>query len=161
MEKLSNRLRQELSRLSDNPPEGISCYLKADTINRMTATIVGPHGSPYEGGLFVLELEIENSYPFEPPRLKFVTPVYHPNIDTSGRVCMDLLKMPPSGGWKPTIMLENLLVAVQMLLANPNPDDPLMPEIASEFRTNRAEFDKKATESTKQHAQHKEILELH
>lgn len=34
-------------------------------------------------------------YPFEPPSVRFVTPIFHPNIDTSGRICLDTLKMPP------------------------------------------------------------------
>lgn len=152
LQRSSNRLKKELSRMSENPPEGISCYPKDDKTNVLLANIVGPHGSPYEGGLFQLELEVDNSYPFEPPRLKFITPVYHPNVDTSGRICMDLLKMPPKGGWKPTITLENLLVAAQLLLGNPNPDDPLMPEIATEYRFNRTVFEKKARVHTQQHA---------
>ena len=41
-------------------------------------------------------------YPFEPPKVNFVTQIYHPNIDDQGRICLDLLKMPPKGSWKPS-----------------------------------------------------------
>lgn len=148
----SHRIKREIAKLVSSPPEGISCHLKSDKTNLIMACIVGPHKSPYEGGIFELQLEVDNSYPFEPPRLKFVTPIYHPNIDTSGRICMDLLKMPPKGGWKPTITLENLLVAAQLLLGNPNADDPVMPDIAAEYKLNKRVFEKKARHFTQKYA---------
>lgn len=62
----------------------------------------------------------------DPPQLKFITKVYHPNIDnTTGLICLDLLKMPPQGKWRPIINLSALLTAVQQLLSDPNPHDPL------------------------------------
>lgn len=144
------RRNREIKRLVETPPEGIICYT-TDQLNLLSINIIGPHGSPYEGALFELELEIPDRYPFVPPRLKFITPVYHPNIDTQGRICMDLLKMPPNGGWKPTISLENLVVAAQSLLGNPNPDDPLMIEIAEEYKFNKKEFERKAKKLAQQH----------
>lgn len=144
------RINREIKRLVETPPEGIICYT-TDQLNHLSINIIGPHGSPYEAALFELELEIPDRYPFVPPRLKFITPVYHPNIDTQGRICMDLLKMPPNGGWKPTISLENLVVAVQSLLGNPNPDDPLMIEIAEEYKFNKKEFERKAKKLAQQH----------
>ena len=62
----------------------------------MRIEITGPENSPYENGIFELDLSITDRYPFEPPRLRFITPIYHPNIDSTGRICLDLLKMPPS-----------------------------------------------------------------
>ena len=57
--------------------------------------IEGPADSPYEGGRFRLEVSIPSRYPFEPPSVRFLTPIYHPNIDSAGRICLDLLNMPP------------------------------------------------------------------
>lgn len=54
---------------------------------------------------------------------------YHPNIDGEGRICLDLLKMPPTGAWRPTVPLPALLHAIRLLLVEPNPDDPLLPDI--------------------------------
>lgn len=62
----------------------------------MRIEITGPENSPYENGIFELDLSITDRYPFEPPKLRFITPIYHPNIDSTGRICLDLLKMPPS-----------------------------------------------------------------
>ncbi|XP_003704500.1 ubiquitin-conjugating enzyme E2 T [Megachile rotundata] len=140
----SLRLKRELERLAQHPSEGICCFSKSDDLENLVATIIGPHGSPYSGCIFQLEINISKQYPFEPPRITFQTPIYHPNIDNKGRICMDLLNMPPKGSWKPTIGLKNLLDAVQCLLANPNPDDPLMADIAQEYKFNRQEFEKKA-----------------
>lgn len=60
--------------------------------------ITGPEDSPYEEGRFELELSLPEHYPFEPPKVRFVTPIYHPNIDNTGIICLDLLKSPPAVG---------------------------------------------------------------
>jgi ubiquitin-conjugating enzyme E2 T len=63
--------------------------------------------------------------------MRFITPVYHPNVDVAGRICLDLLRLPPKGTWRPVITLSGLLTSLQMLLTQPNPDDPLMTDIVS------------------------------
>lgn len=77
---------------------------------------------------------MSDNYPFNPPNVRFLTKVYHPNIDSGGRICLDLLKAPPKGTWSPGLTIEGLLVAIQMLLGSPNADDPLMADIAEEFK---------------------------
>jgi len=84
--------------------------------------------------------------------VRFVTPIYHPNIDSGGRICLDVLKMPPQGGWKPSQNLSTVLTSIYLLMAEPNPDDGLMPDITKEYRENRALFLEKANASTKSHA---------
>jgi ubiquitin-protein ligase len=85
--------------------------------------------------LFVFEMNYNFvtfcRYPFEPPCLRFVTPVYHPNVDVAGRICLDLLRLPPKGTWRPVVTLSGLLTSLQLLLTQPNPDDPLMADIVS------------------------------
>jgi ubiquitin-conjugating enzyme E2 T len=61
--------------------------------------------------------------------MRFVTPIYHPNIDSGGRICLDALKMPPTGAWRPALNLSTVLSNIQLLLAEPNPDDGLMADI--------------------------------
>lgn len=140
----AHRVRREIARLMVKPPEGVSCYAKEDSTEYILVTIIGPAGCAYEAGVFELDVELPERYPFEPPHVKFRTPIYHPNIDNNGRICLDLLRMPPKGGWKPTISLENLLTAIRSLLVHPNINDPLMTEIADEYRYNRFEFEYKA-----------------
>lgn len=146
------RVSRELARIASCPPQGISVFSKDDKLNILEAQIVGPDDSPYAKGIFKLEILIPDNYPFSPPSMKFVTKVYHPNIDDSGRICLDLIKMPPKGNWRPTIGLEGLLIALRMLLETPNPDDPLMADIAEEFRNYNSVFTEKAQSWTKKYA---------
>lgn len=118
----------------------------------LSAEIVGGTGTPYEGGLFSLEVKIPERYPFEPPTIRFLTPIYHPNIDNSGRICHDALKLPPKGAWKPSLNISTVLTSIQLLMAEPNPDDPLMADISSEFKYNRHLFMEKARKWTQEHA---------
>ncbi|XP_044727384.1 ubiquitin-conjugating enzyme E2 T-like [Chrysoperla carnea] len=147
------RIKRELFRMNSTPTQGISCTPKDEnTLDVLTAVIIGPQCTPYENGTFQLEIHIPDKYPFVPPMIKFVTPIYHPNIDNAGRICMDNLKMPPKGTWAPQIALENLLISIRLLMTNPNPDDPLMPDIAEEYKSSREQFESKAREYTKKYA---------
>lgn len=82
----------------------------------------GTTGTPYESGEFLLDVAISEKYPMEPPRISFRTPIYHPNISTSGKICLNILK---SGDWSPLATLNLVLMSIQSLLAEPNPEDPL------------------------------------
>ncbi|KAK8794926.1 hypothetical protein WA588_003779 [Blastocystis sp. NMH] len=141
-----------------NPPPGVCVYPVNDSVNEYKAVLTGPEDSPYEGGLFELDLSVSNRYPFEPPSLRFVTPIYHPNIDTTGRICLDLLKMPPAGNWQPSINICTLLTSVRLLMAKPNPLDPLMVDISEEYLKNNPQFIKKAKEQTALYACKKESV---
>ncbi|CAB3229310.1 unnamed protein product [Arctia plantaginis] len=148
-----NRIAKEVKNFETKPPWGIVCHpCEEDTYDVLNFSLQGPKGSPYENGSFKLTVTIPEKYPFEPPLVKFITPVYHPNIDKGGRICMDMLKMPPKGCWLPTITLETLLVSLQTLLANPNPDDPLMMDIAYENKYNIDQFRENARKHTEKYA---------
>ncbi|XP_051913251.1 ubiquitin-conjugating enzyme E2 T [Hippocampus zosterae] len=146
------RLKRELDMLTSEPPPGITCWQNDERIDDLRAQIVGGSGTPYEGGVFSLEIKIPERYPFEPPKMRFLTPIYHPNIDTAGRICYEALKLPPKGAWRPSLNLCTLLTSIQLLMAEPNPDDPLMADIASEFRYNKQLFTQKARKWTEEHA---------
>lgn len=147
------RLTRELEKIKSTTTNGI--FVNAEDLNKWSVQILGPNNSPYENGVFDLEITIPNNYPFSPPALRFLTKIYHPNIDENGRICMDLLKMPPSGSWRPTIGIEGLLIAVKMLLENPNPNDPLMACIAKLYIQNKEAFNQKAEEYTLKYASSK------
>ncbi|XP_033485844.2 ubiquitin-conjugating enzyme E2 T isoform X2 [Epinephelus lanceolatus] len=125
----ASRLKRELQMLSTEPPPGTTCWQTEERIDDLRAQIVGGTGTPYEGGLFSLEIKVPERYPFEPPKMRFLTPIYHPNIDNSGRICHDALKLPPKGAWKPSLNISTVLTSIQLLMAEPNPDDPLMADI--------------------------------
>ncbi|XP_069797797.1 ubiquitin-conjugating enzyme E2 T isoform X1 [Narcine bancroftii] len=94
MQRIS-RLKKELQLLANQPPPGISCWQNCDQKGELRAQILGIANSPYEGGIFDLDIILPERYPFEPPKIRFLTPIYHPNIDTAGRICLDILKLPP------------------------------------------------------------------
>ncbi|XP_060519280.1 ubiquitin-conjugating enzyme E2 T-like [Cylas formicarius] len=146
------RLARELSKIGNSDMKTICVFAKDENMNVLEAQIIGPENTPYEKGIFKLEIIIPEKYPFMPPSIRFITKVYHPNIDENGRICMDLIKMPPKGSWKPTIGLEGVLIAIRMLLETPNPDDPLIADIAEQYKRSIEDFVKKAKEYTIQYA---------
>lgn len=117
------------------------------------AVIIGADDTPYAKGSFKLRVTVPQRYPFEPPKVCFVTPIYHPNIDSAGRICLDILNMPPKGAWKPSVNISTLLTSIRLLMSHPNPDDGLMVDITQQYVTDRPQFERIAIERTRQHAQ--------
>ncbi|KAI8645346.1 ubiquitin-conjugating enzyme/RWD-like protein [Parasitella parasitica] len=155
---LSNRLQKEIMVLERDPPPGVSCYPKEDDLTKLEAYIKGPPETPYERGRFKLDVQIPNSYPFDPPQIRFVTRIYHPNIDDAGRICADILKKGENGGWKPSLNLRTTLLSLSQLLANPNPDDPLDAEIAREYQIDLPTFSHKALDFTLKYANEEAVM---
>ena len=88
------RIQKELQNLDNEPIPGCTAAPVSDRVQtKWKATIAGPTESPYEGGLFALSIEFPDDYPFKPPKVKFITKVYHPNIDSKGEICVDILKV--------------------------------------------------------------------
>lgn len=148
------RLMKEMSQFERSSNEGFHCWSVDETrLDQLEATMDGPPGSPYEGGCFTLHISIPDSYPIEPPNVRFVTKIYHPNIDDQGRICLDTLKLKQDGsGWTPILNIASLLKTIRLLLSEPNADDGLMAEIANEYKTNKAAFLEHARQHTKLHA---------
>ncbi|XP_030329356.1 ubiquitin-conjugating enzyme E2 T [Strigops habroptila] len=151
MQRVS-RLKRELSLLTAEPPPGITCWQEENRVDDLRAQIVGGAGTPYEKGIFDLEILIPERYPFEPPKIRFLTPIYHPNIDSAGRICLDVLRLPPKGAWRPSLNISTLLTSIQLLMAEPNPDDPLMTSISSEYKYKKELFLLNAREWTEKYA---------
>ena len=105
-------------------------------------------GSPYEGGIFNLELYLPDNYPMVPPKVRFLTKIYHPNIDRLGRICLDVLK----DKWSPALSIRTVLLSVQALLSSPNPDDPLANDVADHWKRNENEAIAEAQRWTREHA---------
>ncbi|KAL9641905.1 hypothetical protein ABK040_000282 [Willaertia magna] len=150
---LLNRMKKELDLLMNQPPHGIAAYPKSeDRIDQLEAKIQGTPNTPYEQGEFLLEINIPDKYPIQPPNIRFKTKIYHPNIDNGGRICLDLLNMPPKGGWKPSLNISTILTSIKLLMNEPNADDGLMAEITEQYRNNRKLFEKIAREWTIKYA---------
>ncbi|KAI9220959.1 ubiquitin-conjugating enzyme/RWD-like protein, partial [Blastocladiella britannica] len=109
--------------------------------------------TPYADGKFNLECCLSRDYPFVPPLVRFTTRIHHPNIDEQGRICIEILKEGTAPGrWKATSNLRMALAQIRQLLAEPNPDDPLVADTARELKADPALFRRRARAMTLQHA---------
>ncbi|KAI9332717.1 ubiquitin-conjugating enzyme/RWD-like protein [Zopfochytrium polystomum] len=151
------RLRRELQSLATDPPMHCSLWPDENEMTVIHADMDGPENSPYAGGVFRLQVRVPDRYPFQPPQVQFRTKIYHPNIDAMGRICSDVLKMPPKGCWKPTLNIKTVFSALHILLSEPNPDDPLEQEIAVEYKSSHSIYCQKAAAHTRKHATGKQI----
>ena len=102
--------------------------------------IDGPQGTCYGGGKFKAEVLLPEDYPMAPPKVVFDTKIYHLNIDNLGRICLDILKK----NWSPALQIKSVLLSIQSLMSEPNPDDPLNNEAANEWKSNKKQAEKKA-----------------
>ncbi|PKU68167.1 Ubiquitin-conjugating enzyme E2 28 [Dendrobium catenatum] len=120
----------------------------AEDMFHWQATIMGPPDSPYAGGVFLVTIHFPPDYPFKPPKVAFRTKVFHPNINSNGSICLDILKEQ----WSPALTISKVLLSICSLLTDPNPDDPLVPEIAHMYKTDRAKYESTARSWTQKYA---------
>ena len=144
----SKRIAKELSDLERDPPTSCSAGPVGDDLYHWQASIMGPADSPYAGGVFFLSIHFPTDYPFKPPKISFSTKIYHPNINANGNICLDILK----DQWSPALTLSKVLLSICSLLTDANPDDPLVPEIAHIYKTDRPKYEATAREWTKKYA---------
>ena len=130
------RINRELNELSKDPPANCSAGPIAADMFKWRAFIMGPTESPYENGLYNLNIIFPNDYPFKPPKVTFVTKIYHPNINANGAICLDILK----DQWSPALTIGKVLLSISSLLTDPNPDDPLSPEVANMYKNDKKQF---------------------
>lgn len=143
------RILNELKKIKESPPGNCSAGpVSDDDIDHWNGTIIGPSDSPFEGGIFKVEISFPKEYPYKAPYIKFLTPIYHPNVDKNGMICLDILK----GQWSPALDITKVLISLCSLLVDPNPDDPLWTEPANLIRSNPEEYARVAREWTVEHA---------
>ncbi len=116
---------------------GISAFPDSDTdLLHWTGTITGPVETPYSGMTFRLSFEFPAAYPYVPPVVFFKTPIYHPNIDFSGRICLDILKEK----WSAIYNVQSVLLSLQSLLGEPNNSSPLNGQAAELWNSDMVEY---------------------
>jgi ubiquitin-conjugating enzyme E2 A len=141
------RLTRELAKLQSESDklEGIVID-KPQDLTKWTARIKGPVDTPYEEGTFEMMLTFDSDYPVKPPSVKFLTPMYHPNIYRDGKICVDILQ---SHEWTPAQNVRTILVSIMSLLMDPNPSSPANREAAELYNKDKKAYDAKVREFVK------------
>jgi len=152
-------LKKQLSELAKCPVEGFSAGLIDDNdIFKWEILIIGPADTLYEGGFFKAHLIFPKEYPLRPPKMKFITDVWHPNIEKSGDVCISILHEPgddkygyekASERWLPVHTVETIIVSVISMLAEPNDESPANVDAAKDWREDYDTFKKKVARNVR------------
>lgn len=147
-------IQAQLQDLLEDPPPGVNAGPTDDDLLDWTGFITGPPGTPYDGGIFCLSIKFSESYPYEPPLVKFSTPILHPNVNEKGDICLSILFKNCSWdrGWSPAISITSVLLSIVILLSEPNTDHSLRPDLSALYLTDREAFDKAARAFTEEHA---------
>ncbi|OAO17604.1 ubiquitin-conjugating enzyme E2 [Blastocystis sp. ATCC 50177/Nand II] len=138
----------ELTDIMLDPPCGILAAPKDSNIYEWEARLNGPKDTPYEGGVFFLDIHFPEDYPFQPPKITFRTRIYHCNINSNGVICLDTIK----NNWSAALTISKVLLTIMQLLSEPNPADPLVKPIAHEMMNSPETYFKTAQEWTKKYA---------
>jgi ubiquitin-conjugating enzyme E2 D/E len=140
---------RRLKEMQDDTISFISLSPVEDNLCDLLGSIEGPPGTPYEGGVFWIRLELGSNFPLSAPICTFLTKILHPNIDAQGHICLDVL----CESWKPLFgRLDKLLLGIGALLCDPVVEDPLVPEVAELYSKHRLEYEAAARRYTKMFA---------
>ena len=155
----SKRLFQEYKNLLSSPPDGITAGpLSEDDLFTWEALICGPEETPFAGGIFPASLTFPRDYPLNPPKMRFLGEIWHPNIYANGEVCISILHPPgddpnhyekASERWSPIQSVEKILISVMSMLAEPNDESPANVEAAKMWRERRAEFERRVRDGVR------------
>ncbi|CAN1160659.1 Ubiquitin-conjugating enzyme E2 22 [Linum perenne] len=145
------QLAKELKSLDESPPEGIKVGVNEDDLSVIYADIEGPDGTPYESGIFRMKLLLPHDFPRLPPQGFFLTKIFHPNISSDGKICVNALKK----DWNPSLGLRHVLVVVRCLLIEPFPESALNEQAAKMLLENYEDYSEHARLITEIHAKPK------
>ena len=147
-------LKKQLKDLSKNPdlPFNVGLIDEND-FYKWSVLFTGPEDTIYEGGFFKAILTFPEDFPQNPPEMRFITEMFHPNIYKDGKVCISILHSPgvdvfntqekAEERWRPSLGVEQILLSVISMLNDPNCDSPANVDAAVMFRNNRKDYEKK------------------
>lgn len=133
-----SRILRDLNKIiKEQPSEFTASPIDPNNLFKWNATIFGPPNTPWEGGIFQLTIDFTEKYPHEPPRVRFITPIFHPNVYSSGDICLDILQ----DKWSPVYDISSILLSIQSMLTDPNPNSPANAKAASLFLNDRQAYE--------------------
>uniref|UniRef100_A0A8C7UFT0 E2 ubiquitin-conjugating enzyme n=1 Tax=Oncorhynchus mykiss TaxID=8022 RepID=A0A8C7UFT0_ONCMY len=125
------RIQKELHDLQRDPPAQCSAGPVGEDCKFQYSCCTD---SPYQGGVFFLTIHFPTDYPFKPPKVAFTTKIYHPNINSNGSICLDILR----SQWSPALTVSK--------------DDPLVPDIAHIYKQDKEKYNRLARDWTQKYA---------
>lgn len=146
--EVARRVVSEIRKLQSAELGGITLRINNDNISEIQAVIEGPENTPFEGGEFLVKLEITDEFPQKAPKGYFLTQVFHPNVSETGAICLSTL----SQDWEPDMGLDRLLLTIRCLLIEPNPDSALNEEAGRLLNEDYEAYCQRAKLMTQVHA---------
>lgn len=151
------RLKKEFKALTERPtsPYFFVHGLHNDNLFCWVVIVVGPEGTPFENGLWKATLTFPKDYPLNPPAMKFVSPIFHPNVYRDGNVCISTLQTAhrsnsneaATENWRPILGVEQAILSVVSIFTDPNCDSPANSDASALWRTDRDSFKEKVAQS--------------
>lgn len=150
MDTIKNRIIKEYEDLKKNEKENtVVVWMVDGNIRHWKGKIKGPQDTCYQGGVFVIDIVIPDDYPFKPPKMKFDTKIWHPNISSvTGAICLDILK----NEWTPALTIRTALISLQALMCSPVPEDPQDAQVASQYMSDIKAFNATAKQWVEEYA---------
>ena len=146
--RASKRIMAELAKIQKDPHASIEIYPSEDDISFWRLLVTGPEFTPYENCVFLLYVKFLETYPMSPPEVRFITPIYHCNINHSGRICHSVF----GRNYSSDLSMREILDCMYGLLLEPEPNDPLDSNMAEQYFSERETYNEKAKRMARQHA---------
>ena len=145
------RLSREYQNLIKEPIDNVNFIVNQNNLLNWEFTIIGPHDSPYEGGIYNGTIIFPESYPTNPPKVEFKTKLFHPNVYPDGKLCISILhEGNDTTGyeheierWRPVQNVRTIFLSIISLLNDPNPESAANIDAAKMLRDDREGYYKK------------------
>ena len=149
MDPLRNRAMKEFQDLQKSKDGSVQVKLVDNNFRHWKGRIKGPIDTCYAGGIFDVDIVIPDDYPFKPPKIKFDTKIWHPNISSvTGAICLDMLK----NEWTPALTIRTALISLQALMCEPVPNDPQDAVVAKQYMSDIKLFNETAKHWVEEYA---------
>ena len=149
MDPLHNRIKKEYQDIIKEKNSNVQVKLVSNDYRHWKGRIKGPIDTVYQGGVFDVDIIIPDDYPFKPPKMKFDTKIWHPNISSvTGAICLDILK----NEWTPALTIRTALISLQALMCEPVPNDPQDAVVAKQYMSDIRLFNQTAKHWVEEYA---------